>query len=73
MRVSTMGGILLEIWTDAHVFLSIAPMALSCSSTRMHRSSISLDCSGSYLDKSAVARAIWAALAAGEVMVKVEL
>jgi hypothetical protein len=32
---------------NAQVFLSIAPIALSCSSTRMHLSDISLDCSGS--------------------------
>lgn len=35
-----------------HVFLSAAPSARSSSSIRMHLSSISRDCSGSYLDRS---------------------
>lgn len=41
-------------------------MALSCSSTRIHRSSIRRDCSGSYLLRSALESAARAARTAGE-------
>jgi hypothetical protein len=46
---------------DIQVFLSIAPIALSCSSTRIHLSSISLDCSASYPERSMLASTALAA------------
>lgn len=55
---------------SVHVFLSAAPNARSSSSTRMHLSSINLDCSGSYLDRSMVERTAREARTAGDDMLR---